>query len=101
MCASISKQEYGFRYALLVWQMCLKFKVRPNLYMYELLLRAAKDCSLCSSKELIRLKKEPIQVETIAAKQSDLIAGQVSADKNIETLGMEDTKSQEATSDFK
>ena len=49
MCACISQPEYGFRYALEVWQMCLTFKIRPDLGMYELLLKAAKDCSLSVS----------------------------------------------------
>lgn len=68
MCACISQPEYGFRYALMVWQMSLKFKCRPDLNMYELLLKAAKDCSICSKKELVHLPK-PEKVSSKLLKQ--------------------------------
>lgn len=56
LCACISQPNYGFRYALMVWQMCLKFKIKPNLNMYQLLLRAANDCSISFKKEKIYVK---------------------------------------------
>ena len=40
LCGCISQPVYGFKYALLVWQMCLKFKITPNMNTYNLLLKA-------------------------------------------------------------
>ena len=32
LCGCINhKNEFGFKYALAVWQMCLKFKIKPNI----------------------------------------------------------------------
>jgi pentatricopeptide repeat protein len=56
MCACISQPDYGFRYALMVWQMGLTYGITPDLQMYQLLLKAANDCSLCSPKERIYLE---------------------------------------------
>jgi hypothetical protein len=45
LCACISQTDNGFRYALFVWQMALKYRVQPNLTTYNLLLRAMRECS--------------------------------------------------------
>lgn len=60
LCSCISQPDYGFRYALMVWQMCLKFKLQPDLDMYNLMLRSANDCSLCLKKERVVLPP-PVQ----------------------------------------
>jgi len=45
ICGCISHKDVtGFKYALAVWQMCLKLKIKPNIDTYNLLLKAAKDC---------------------------------------------------------
>ena len=44
LCACIGQADYGFKYALFVWQMCLKYKVQPDLTTYNLLLRATREC---------------------------------------------------------
>lgn len=84
LCACISQPEYGFRYALMAWQMCLKYKIRPDLNMYELLLKAVKDCTLCIKKELVYLdtKKEIEQKKLIDAAESTPILSENPKDQN-------------------
>jgi pentatricopeptide repeat protein len=40
-----------------VWQMCLTSKIRPNVTMYNLLLKCAADCSTQKSKSSDKVKK--------------------------------------------
>ena len=57
LCGCINhKHVFGFKYALAVWQMCLKFKIRPNIETYNLLLRAAKDCQTSNYQNDTRVK---------------------------------------------
>lgn len=86
MCACISQPEYGFRYALMVWQMCLKFKIRPDLGMYELLLKAAKDCSLCAKNELVHLPKPEQDGKLLGQQQEQKEADNSKSSQNIEKV---------------
>ena len=64
LCGCISQPVYGFKYALAVWQMCLKLKIKPDINTYNLLLKAAKDCN--TSHSLVKIpnsKKESIFLE--------------------------------------
>jgi hypothetical protein len=45
LCACISDKKLGFKYAVNVWQLCLKANLKPNLTMYNLLLKATSDCN--------------------------------------------------------
>ncbi len=49
LCACLSNKHHGFKYALDVWQMCLKMKTRPSLEMYNMLLQIANECSVYKS----------------------------------------------------
>ena len=60
ICACISQPSCGFKYSLIVWNMCLKYNVLPDLKTYNLIFKAAKDCgtgkidssfTLCHSKQ--------------------------------------------------
>ncbi|XP_020664363.3 pentatricopeptide repeat-containing protein 1, mitochondrial [Pogona vitticeps] len=42
----IKDKENGFRYALQVWQQMVKLNLKPDSYTYNLMLHAARSCSL-------------------------------------------------------
>jgi pentatricopeptide repeat protein len=72
LTSCITQRDYGFKYALMViklivgeksfflnltflnnfktWQMSLKFKIRPDLYMFNLFLKVIKDCNIDKEK---------------------------------------------------
>ncbi|XP_015274433.1 PREDICTED: pentatricopeptide repeat-containing protein 1, mitochondrial [Gekko japonicus] len=58
----IKDKENGFRYALQLWQQMTKLNVRPDSYTYNLMLAAARDCSLgdplVASELLLRAPEE-------------------------------------------
>ncbi|KAL8175080.1 UNVERIFIED_CONTAM: hypothetical protein K2H54_012561 [Gekko kuhli] len=58
----VKDKENGFRYALQLWQQMAKLNVRPDSYTYNLMLAAARDCSLgdplVASELLLRAPKE-------------------------------------------
>ncbi|CAF0776090.1 unnamed protein product [Brachionus calyciflorus] len=56
LCACISQPNYGFRYGLMAWQMAIKLRIKPDLTMYNLILKAANDCSISLKKDRINLK---------------------------------------------
>lgn len=46
LCCCIEQKNEGFHLALKVWQTFLKREVKPNLDSFNLLLRAARDCTI-------------------------------------------------------
>ena len=51
LCACISQPNYGFRYSLMAWQTALKLKIKPDLNSFNLILKAANDCSISKKKD--------------------------------------------------
>ena len=47
--ACISDKEAGFRHALLLWRKMRRYKIKPNVHGYNLLLRTAKECGVGDS----------------------------------------------------
>lgn len=84
LCACISQPNYGFRYALMAWQMCLKFRVVPDLTMYNLLLRAANDCN-------ISLKKDRVYLGSVKDKRDKSIISE-NENKNLFPVNCEEHK---------
>lgn len=74
--ACISDKTHGLRHALIVWRKMLKMKERPNIYSFNLMLKAVKDCNLGSQADiedligalqdqaLINGKKKTLQIES-------------------------------------
>ncbi|XP_048348480.1 pentatricopeptide repeat-containing protein 1, mitochondrial [Sphaerodactylus townsendi] len=58
----IKEKEDGFRYALQLWQQMAKLNIKPDRYTYNLMLAAARDCSLgdplVASELLLRAPEE-------------------------------------------
>ena len=61
LCGCISQPALGFKYALTVWQMCLKFKVKPNIDTYNLLLKAARDCNSFQHSSEIQIESPKME----------------------------------------
>ena len=72
LCACISDKKLGFKYAVNVWQLCLKANLKPNLTMYNLLLKATSDCNfggIATNNSSIKLKN---QSDLVSTSSSDL-----------------------------
>ena len=58
LCACISQPNYGFKYALMTWSMCIKYKIKPDLRMYNLMLKAVNDCNIDKAKVKFLFNRE-------------------------------------------
>jgi pentatricopeptide repeat protein len=58
LCACISQPNYGFKYALMTWSMCLKYKIKPDIRMYNLMLKAATDCNIDKDNKKLLFNRE-------------------------------------------
>lgn len=63
--ACISDKEAGLRHAILLWRKMRRFKITPNVYCYNLLLRAVKECGVGDSKFLQDILIEAMSPEDV------------------------------------
>ncbi|XP_047113350.1 pentatricopeptide repeat-containing protein 1, mitochondrial [Schistocerca piceifrons] len=63
--ACISDKNAGFHHAILVWRRLLHMKVKPNVESYNLMLRAARDCSLGNKDAVQKLLEDITQEERL------------------------------------
>lgn len=78
--ACISDQNSGFYHAILVWRKLLHMKVKPSVESYNLMLRAARDCSLGDKDLVQKLLENIMQGEKLtlsASKKLDQSSGNV------------------------
>lgn len=72
LCACIGDSNNGFKYALSAWQLCLKHKITPDLYSYNLLLRATRDCNINTEKMLPKPKNKAHKPLKLKNKEENL-----------------------------
>uniref|UniRef100_A0A452IQQ2 Pentacotripeptide-repeat region of PRORP domain-containing protein n=1 Tax=Gopherus agassizii TaxID=38772 RepID=A0A452IQQ2_9SAUR len=88
----IKDKESGLRYALQVWRQMTKLGIKPDGYIYNLMLHAARDCGIgdpvVASDMLLRSTDEnPTQVKLLSGRRGQKVKGQKrkGADSGIST----------------
>lgn len=69
--ACIADKENGFRHAVSTWQKMMKMKIKPDLYSYNLFLRAIRECSI----NLTNLKQEKASLKIKSPEKTKAVTG--------------------------
>ncbi|XP_068100968.1 pentatricopeptide repeat-containing protein 1, mitochondrial isoform X1 [Hyperolius riggenbachi] len=77
----IKDEKLGFRYTLQVWRQMLHWGIKPDIYTYNLLLRATKDCGIGDPVETLNLLLHSKELNVL-----QLSAGKDQNDKDVEEL---------------
>jgi len=96
LCACLSDKNHGFKYALDVWQMCLKSKTRPSLEMYNMLLQITNECNvykngIADPKNLRDIKFMSLKrsTDSVEAKLLEPGSDQIKQDSEMSLVAME------------